>query len=351
MTGQLFKTRLTEMLGIEHPILCGGMMWLSDARLVAGVVNAGAMGFITPRSYDTPGAFREALGLCRELTRGRPFGVNLTVSGRRQSNALLPEYLAIALAEGVRYFETAGASPDGLIDAIHAGGGLVIHKASQIRHAQAAERLGADALILVGMEAGGHPGMNELPASVMGAHALPRLSRPLALGGAIGTGRQLLSVLALGADAAVIGTRLLVAEEVWAHDSYKRRLIACDESCSTALLRSLKDTWRVMANATADDVRRREEGGARSYEEFGELIRGTYARDHCYRGGDWSKGMLSLSSAAGFADAIVPVAAIIQGIMAEAAACFDRLGALRAGHAASDRQDAAPALAAFSRAH
>ena len=139
-------------------------------------------------------------------------------------------------------FETAGAAPGDLIDAIHAGGGIVVHKASQIRHAQAAERLGADALILVGMEAGGHPGVNELPASVMGAHALPRLSRPLALGGAIGTGRQLLSVLALGADAAVVGTRLLVAEEVWAHESYKHRLIACDENCSTALLHSMKDT-------------------------------------------------------------------------------------------------------------
>jgi nitronate monooxygenase len=348
MTGQLFRTRLTEMLGIEHPILCGGMMWLSDARLVAGVVNAGAMGFITPRSYETPEDFREALGLCRELTNGRLFGVNLTLSARRQSNALIPEYLAIALAEGVRIFETAGAGPGDLIEAIHAGGGIVVHKASQIRHAQAAERLGADALILVGMEAGGHPGVNELPTSVLGAHGLPRLSRPLALGGAIGTGRQLLSVLALGADAAVVGTRLLVAEEVWAHESYKRRLIACDENCSTALLRSMKDTWRVMANATAEEVRRLEEGGARTYEAFGELIRGTYSRDRCYRGGDWSKGMLSLSSAAGFADAIVPVAAIIHDIMTEAVACFERLGALRTGASpvAGSRQRAerAPAV-------
>lgn len=331
MAGQVFKTRITEMLGIEHPILCGGMMWLSDARLVAAVVNAGAMGFITPRSYETLDDFRKELGLCRELTKGRPFGVNITLSGRRQSNAQVPDHLRIALEEGVRHFETAGANPGDLIAAIHEGGGIVVHKASRIRHAQAAERLGADALILVGMEAGGHPGMNELPASVMGAHALPRLSRPLALGGGIGTGRQLLSMLALGADAVVIGTRFLVAQEVWADDNYKRRLIACDEDCSTTLLRSLNDTWRVMANATATQVRQLEEGGARTFEAFGELVRGTYARDHCYRGGDWEKGLLSLSSAAGFADAIVPAAEIIDGLMAEAVACYDRLGTQRVG--------------------
>lgn len=326
----LFKTRITDLFGIQHPLLCGGMMWLSDARLVAAVVNAGAMAFMTPRSFPSADAYRAELALCRELTGGKPFGVNLTISSRIESNLSLGEHLDIALEEGVRYFETAGAHPGELIDRIHRSGGVVIHKASEIRHAQAAEQAGADAVALVGMEAGGHPGRNDLPASVLGAFARDRIRCPLALGGAIGSGRQIIAMLAQGADAVVLGSRLVVAEEVWAHPAYKQRLIECDENCSTTAMRSYNATWRVLDNATAREVQRLERNGA-SYEELGELATGRYGRDHCYRNGDWERGMLSMSAAAGFADAIVPVAEIMAALMAEAEDYLDRLDRIRIG--------------------
>jgi NAD(P)H-dependent flavin oxidoreductase YrpB (nitropropane dioxygenase family) len=329
MNAPLFDTRITRLFGITHPILAGGLMWLSDARYVAGIVNAGGMGFITPRSFDSVEAFRTELHTCRKLTNGKPFGVNLTLSSRGQNNELIPRYLAVALEEGVRHFETVAGSPEALFDAIHTGGGIVIHKASRIRHAQKAEALGADAVCLVGMEAGGHPGMNELPVSVMGAYAVDRIKVPLALGGGIGSGRQIVAALALGADAVLMGSRFLVCDEVWAHENYKQHLLACDEEASTTALRSLSDTWRVLANNNARSVQQMEAAGVRQHAEFGERIKGTTTRDLCYRDGDVQQGMVSMGSAIGFANRREPIAAVVATLMQDAAAHLQRLKSLQ----------------------
>jgi NADH:quinone reductase (non-electrogenic) len=128
MSSRRFRTRVTDLFGIEHPILLGGMMHLSDARIVAAVVNAGGMGFITPRSFATLDDYRRELHLCQELTGGKPFGVNITIAGRSAQNRDIPEQVKIALEEGVRIFESAGNSPAGLVDAIHSGGGRLMHK-------------------------------------------------------------------------------------------------------------------------------------------------------------------------------------------------------------------------------
>ncbi len=328
MTGSLFKTRITELFGIRHPILAGGLMWLSDARYVAGIVNAGGMGFITPRSFDTLEHFRDELKRCRDLTEGRPFGVNLTLSSRNANNELVPRHIEIALDEGVRHFETVAAQPEPLFDAIHAGGGIVIHKASRIRYAQKAEALGADAVCLVGMEAGGHPGMNELPAFVMGAYAVERIRIPLVIGGGIGSGRQILAALALGADGVVMGTRFLACHEVWAHERYKEHLIGCDEESSTTALRTLKDTWRVLANDNARAVQAMEAAGARRHADFGDRIKGTTTRDHCYLGGDVQQGMVSMGPSIGFATRRESIAEAMQALIDDAATHLARLQSL-----------------------
>ncbi|HKX95393.1 MAG TPA: nitronate monooxygenase, partial [Methylibium sp.] len=137
-------TRLTRLFGLAYPILGGGLMWLSDARYVGALTNAGCMGFITPRSFDGKAALRDELRRCSEITAGRPFGVNLTLSARLQANTGVQASLETALDHGVRHFETAGCAPDALIHAIHAAGGVVIHKASSVRHALAAQAAGAD---------------------------------------------------------------------------------------------------------------------------------------------------------------------------------------------------------------
>ncbi|HYP71428.1 MAG TPA: nitronate monooxygenase, partial [Variovorax sp.] len=216
----MFRTRLTELFGMRLPVLGGGMMWLSDARYVAALARAGALGFITPRSFDGLDSFRAAARACREASEGQPFGINITQSRRPEENRHVAAWIDIGLEEGARCFETVGPSPQDLFERIHAGGARVIHKCAFIPHALKAQDAGADAVALVGCEAGGHPGTNELPTFVLGALALERLRIPLALGGGIGTGRQVAAALALGADAVVMGTRFLVCEEIWAHENY-----------------------------------------------------------------------------------------------------------------------------------
>ncbi|MDM0103461.1 nitronate monooxygenase [Variovorax sp. J22R24] len=326
MTG--FRTRLTELFGIRHPILLGGMHHLGQSDIVAAVVNAGAMGFITARSFESPDDFRADLRRCRELTQGRPFGVNLTLSRRPGANACVPEWIDIALGEGVRHFESAGDSPEHLVASIHRGGGLLMHKCPSVRHAQSAARLGVDVLALVGCEEGGHPGANQLSAFVNGAFALERIGLPLVLGGGIGSGRQIAAALALGADGVVMGSRFMVAREIRAHQALKQRIVEADEHCSTAILGSIGDTWRVLHNEAAREVRRLEAAGARSHGEFGDLILSSRTRQRVYAEGDVDGGIVSLGPAGGFADGIEPAARIIArlvGDAVQAAGAFTRV--------------------------
>lgn len=313
--GARWRTRITDLFGIRLPVLAGGLMWLSDARYVAAVVRAGAMGFMTARSFTSMVEFGNQLAQCAELCERRPFGVNLTLSGRAQANECVQGQLEQALRAGVRHFETVGPSPQWLIARIRAAGGVVIHKCAAIEHALKAQDAGADAIALVGMEAGGHPGMNPLPASMLCAMALERLERPLAFGGGIGTARQVASALALGCEAVVIGTRLLACEEVGIHPAYRERLLASHAKDSVVVLRSTGHPWRVLDNATARQVAALERDGASCYEEFGELALGVTGRDGAYRGGDPERGLLSMGPAIGFANCRESIGEAIQRLV------------------------------------
>jgi nitronate monooxygenase len=323
MSHRRIRTRITDLFEIEHPILLGGMMHLSDARIVAAVVNAGGMGYITPRSFESLEAFRRELQTCRELTGGRSFGVNLTISGRLEQNRDVAEYIRIALEEGVRCFESAGHSPEGLVDLIHAGGGLLLHKCPSVRHALSAERLGVDAVALVGMEEGGHPGANRLSTFVNGAFAIERLqSIPLVVGGGIGSGRQIAAALAMGADAVVMGSRFMAATEIWAHDALKQRIVESDEHSSMTIMENLS-TWRVMVNETAKQVRELELGGARQHRDYGDLILGARTRERVYVNGDTDAGIVSFGPGGAFAQKIEPAGDIVRQLMDEAILALD----------------------------
>ncbi|WP_424811321.1 NAD(P)H-dependent flavin oxidoreductase [Roseococcus sp. YIM B11640] len=328
----VFRTRITELFGIRHPILAGGLMWLSDARYVASVVRAGGMAFLTPRSFPEPGAFERELELCRELTGGLPFGVNLNVSRVEGHNLRLDGWLEASLRAGVRHFETVGRAPGDLIHRIHAAGGIAIHKCPLLRHAHNAERAGADAICIIGIEAGGHPGAAVLGSMVVAPMAARELSVPLVIGGGIGTGEGILAALAAGAEGVLLGSRLLAAEEVWAHDNYKRRIVDADQDSSVLTFAGAHPmgSWRVLANETSREVLRREAGGATAYEDFSDLVGGTLSRDHVYRNGEVERGMLSCGPAAAFARAVQPMEEIIDALMREASAARLRLGELAA---------------------
>jgi nitronate monooxygenase len=319
MTPALYKTRLTDLFGIRHPLLCGGLMWLADADYVAAVVNAGAMGFMTARSFPDPEEFRGQLRRCRELTGGKPFGVNLYLSQQPGANDMLAGHIDILLEEGVRFIETAGLPPKSLLPRLKQAGCTILHKVSAVRHALSAQKLGVDAISIVGMECGGHPGVYLVGTMVQGLLAAERLSLPVAIGGGIGHGAQLAAALAFGAEAVVLGTRMTVASEIWAHEGYKERLLEAGETDTRLILHSLRNTYRALDNETARAVAALEAEGVTDYERYRPYVTGLLQKE-AYAGGDWNKGILSVGQSAAFAGAVEPVEAIIDRLMAEAAA-------------------------------
>ncbi len=324
MTLARYRTRMTELLGIRHPILCGGLMYLADERYVAATVNAGAMGFITAKTFPDPGDFRTELKRCAELTDGKPFGVNLYYAPRPGANEVLRGHVDILLEEGVRIVETAGLPPKEALPVLKDAGCIVIHKVSTVRHALSAQKLGVDALSVVGAECGGHPGVTLVGTMVQGLVAAQKLHLPLAIGGGIGHGAQIVAALAFGADAVILGTRMTVAEEIWAHPAYKQRLIESNETDTLLLLQSLRNTYRALDNETARAVAEVEATGTTEYDDYASLVAGALQKE-AYETGDWNKGILSVGQSAAFADAVQPVAAIVDQLMAEAAQAERRL--------------------------
>jgi len=233
----------------------------------------------------------------------------------------------------VQHFETAGRAPaDDLIARIRDAGGIVIHKVPQIKHAVTAERLRVNAVAIVGMECGGHPSSNtDMPAMLAATIAAERLSIPFAIGGGIGTGRQILAALAMGADAVVVGTRFLAAEEVTAHESYKQRMVNATENDSLVAFagnQTLGGAWRVLNNETAREVRLRESQGETEFVAYGDLIRGSLTRAACYRDGDAEKGMVSMGPSICFTKRVEPIATIMSDLLHDAKAAQARVNSL-----------------------
>lgn len=325
MRPQIFRTRITELFGIRHPILCGGLIWLADANYVAAVVNAGAMGFITALSFpDNPEEFRAEIRKCRRLTGGRPFGVCLPFSMRQGVNDRLSPYVRIVLEERVRFVETSGASPAQFVGVLKDGGCTVIHKAPLVRHALSAQKLGVDALTVIGGEAGGHPGPYLVSSMVQSAIAAESLRLPLAVGGGMATGRHLISALALGADAMLMGSRMLAAREIWAHDRYKERVIAAGELDNRVVMKVFRDHHRVLDNETARAVEELERRGVTAFEAYSALVSGRLTRA-AYASGDTSRGLMDLGPAAAFVRGVQSVEQIFDEIIDDAVRAVSRI--------------------------
>lgn len=320
MTPPRFQTRLTEMLGIRHPILAGGLgPQVSDARYVAAVVNAGGMGFIVAAGFPEPEAFRAQLRQCRELTKGQPFGVNLYISRQAGGVDRVRRQIDVMLEEGgVACVETAGASPEPIVPILKQAGIKVLHKVPAVRYALSAARLGVDGLIIVGNDCGGHPGVYGIGSLVQAAHAAQVLDLPIVVGGGVGTGSQIAALLMMGADAVIMGTRLLVAEELWIHRDYKAFLVQADGTESTVVKKAIRDHHRVLRNESALAVEALDAAGVTDFEAYRPHVMGALAHQ-AYLTGDTSKGMLDFGPAAVFADRIEPMEAIFDRLIAEAA--------------------------------
>jgi nitronate monooxygenase len=325
----LFRTRITELFGIRVPVVASGLMWLANADYVGAAVNAGLMGFMTAASLPDPEALRTEIRRCREITQGKPFGVNVGVRQGEKEHDRITRVLDVVIEEKVRFVETYGHNPEAYIPRLHGAGIKVLHKVPSVRFARKAQSVGVDAVTVIGAEAGGHPGTDPVGTMMQAALAARDIRIPLLVAGGIGTGAQLVAALAMGADGVAIGTRFLVAEEIWAHRAYKERLVAADETHTALILQSLKKTQRALANEKAKIVKQleREHGG--NIDVLMPHITGKLGRK-AYETGEFEGAVLSLGQSVAFADRIEPLAAIVARLEEEALAALQRLERLQA---------------------
>jgi nitronate monooxygenase len=238
-----FSNVVTRLFGTPLPIVAGGLMWLADADYVAAASRAGIIGFITAASFPEPQALRAEIRRCRELCEGGPFGVNVSMLPKLVPGEKTLEVFDLIVDEGVKFVETSGRSPEAFMPLLKQAGVKVLHKVPAVRAVKAAA-LGVDAVAIVGAECGGHPGLDMVGSFVNAAWAESHLEIPYLIGGGIGRGSQLAAALAMGASGVVVGTRFAVAEEVWAHPDYKRRLIEAGPTDTDLCLESVRNCGR-----------------------------------------------------------------------------------------------------------
>jgi len=320
----MFKTRITEMFGIEVPIVGGCMMHVSGPSFVAAISNAGALGMMASAMYDSQEAFRQAVREVKSRT-GKPFGVNLSLfpALRPIDNEL---YVAVILEEGVPVVETSGhRPPEELLRRLQAAGIKTMHKCVSARHALSAQNAGVDAVTVFGTEGGGHIGELNLSTMILVPRAVDLLEVPVLAAGGIADGRGFLAALALGAEGVTIGTRLLVTEECPIHENVKQALIAATELDTLPILGSLHNTVRAWKNDAALKVADLEAGQGDMWEIL-PLVAGTETR-RMIEGGDLDAGVLACSQSIGIVREVRPVADVIAGMIRQAEEIRSRLAA------------------------
>ncbi len=325
-----FKTRITDLYGIRLPVIASGLMWLAEPVYVAAVARVGLIGFMTSASFSDAAALRAGIQKCRELSEGKPFGVNVMIRVSRDGSDRVTPLIDVVIDGGVKYVETAGNNPEAYLKRLKDAGIIVLHKVPGVRYAKKAESLGVDAVTVVGAEAGGHPGIEPVGTMVAAAAAARAIKIPLVVAGGLGTGEQLVAALAMGADGIAMGTRFLVSEEIWAHRSYKEKLVAAGETDTTLLLQSMRNTQRALKTGHVAMIQQLEKEQSDTATLLPHIM-GNLARK-AYETGDYETAMLSCGQGVVFADRIEPLAAIVDRIDAEARTAMSRLNTLyRAG--------------------
>lgn len=323
----MIRTPVTELFGIHYPIVAGGLQWLATPEYVGAAARAGIIGFVTSASFPDTASLRDAIRRTRDLADGNPFGMNVSMLPKLVEGDRTEEVFSLIAQEGVRFVETSGRNPAPYLAGLKAAGIKVLHKVPTLRHALRAEAEGVDAIALIGAEAGGHPGMEMIGSMVQGALAGQKLRVPFLIGGGIGSGAQIAAALALGASGVVIGTRFLVADEIWAARPYKERLVAAQHTDTALVMQSVRNTMRVLNNHLVPEVLAIEHEAPGDIERLMPLVSGKRGRA-AYESGDAEDAMLSLGQAVGFCDRIEPLADIVKRLASEAEAATRRLSGM-----------------------
>src|SRR6266478_4714099 len=283
----MLRTRFTEMFGVEHPIVQGGMQWVGRAELVSAVANAGALGFLTGLTQPTPEDLAKEIARCREMT-DKPFGVNLTILPTIKP-VPYDEYMDAIIKSGVKIVETAGNNPEKYIPVFKTAGVKIIHKCTAVRHALKAERLEVDAVSIDGFECAGHPGEDDIPGLILIPAATRHVDIPVIASGGFADARGLVAALALGADAVNMGTRFVCTAESPVHERIKQQIVANDERSTQLIFRTMRNTARVARNAVSAEVVEIEGRGGR-FEDVRHLVAGARGR-RVYETGDPEHGI------------------------------------------------------------
>ena len=312
------KTRITEMFGIEHPIIQGGMHFVGFAEMAAAVSNAGGLGIITGLTLGTPEKLAAEIAKCRGMT-DKPFGVNLTFLPMVNS----PDYAGLirAIIEGgVKAVETAGNNPQAVLPVLKDAGIKVIHKCTSVRHSLKAQAIGCDAVSVDGFECGGHPGEDDVPNMILLPRAADELEIPFVASGGQADGRSLVASLAMGADGINMGTRFIATQEAPVHEKVKQAIVAASELDTRLVMRPLRNTERVLTNAAVERLleKERELGADLKFADIAEEVAGVYPR--IMREGEMDAGAWSCGMVAGLIHDIPTCQELIDRIMAEAEA-------------------------------
>ena len=310
-----FKTRFTELVGIDYPIVQGGMMWVCRAELAAAVSNAGGLGILTALTQPTPDALRDEIERCRSMTR-KPFGVNLTILPS-VSPPPYAEYRQAIIDSGVKIVETAGHNPQEHVAHFKEHGIAVIHKCTAVRHALSAQRMGVDAISIDGFECAGHPGEDDIPGLVLIPAAADKVRIPMLASGGFGDGRGLVAALSLGADGINMGTRFCATVEAPIHPRAKQLLVDNDERGTHLIFRSFRNTARVGKNSVSEKVVEILKVPGAKFDDVAHLVRGAHGRV-LLETGDLDAGLVWAGQVQGLIHDIPTVADLIERIIREA---------------------------------
>jgi nitronate monooxygenase len=320
------KTAITEMFGIEHPIIQGGMHYVGFAEMAAAVSNAGGLGIITGLTQGTPEKLANEIARCKDMT-DKPFGVNLTIL----PSLTPPDYpglLKVIVEAGIPVVETAGRNPAELLPPLKDAGIKVIHKCTSVRHSIKAQEIGCDAVSVDGFECGGHPGEDDVPNFILLPRAADELEIPFVSSGGMADGRSLVASLAMGAAGMNMGTRFIATKEAPVHDNVKRAIVEASELDTRLVMRPLRNTERVLTNDAVERLLEKEKelGANITIEDILPEVAGVYPA--IMMEGEMDKGAWSCGMVAGLIHDIPTVQELIDRIMGEAEAILDRMNGL-----------------------
>ncbi|HIL14466.1 MAG TPA: nitronate monooxygenase [Deltaproteobacteria bacterium] len=310
------KTKITELFGIEHPIIQGGMHYVGFAELAAAVSNAGGLGIITGLTQKTPVDLANEIARCHDMT-DKPFGVNITFLPIVQSPDY-PGYVQAIIDGGVKIVETAGNNPQEYLPPLKDAGIKIIHKCTAVRHALKAQRIGCDAVSVDGFECGGHPGEDDIPNMILLPRAADELEIPFVASGGMADGRSLVASLAMGAEGINMGTRFIATKEAPVHENVKQAIVEASELDTRLIMRPLRNTERVLTNSAVERLleKERELGKDLGFADIMDEVAGVYPR--IMSEGDMDAGAWSCGMVAGLIHDIPTCQELIDRIMSEA---------------------------------